>query len=190
MPTSPEEMRTAIAANLPARTGRDLAAWTEVLRLQNLPSFKARVEWLKREHGLGHGQAQVVAWEIDRPMAAPAPSPEDLLAAQYAGEKAALLPIYERLTAAALALGDDVTLQARQTYVTLVRGRQFGVIQPTSRQRLTLGLVLPGVAATPRLRPAGSFGSGQVSHRVELTSADAVDDEVLAWLGAAYRAKR
>ncbi|MHB1134215.1 MAG: DUF5655 domain-containing protein [Chloroflexota bacterium] len=190
MPLTPEAMRAAVAANLPAKTGKDLATWAELLRAQDLTSFKARVEWLKREHGLGHVQAQVVAWEIDRPLAAPPPSAEVLLAAQYAGEKAALLPIYERLVAAARALGDDVRLEERQTYMTLVRRRQFGLIQPTSRQRVTLGLKLPGAVETPRLRPAGSFGSGQVTHRVDLTSVEEVDDEVRVWLSQAYAAKR
>lgn len=40
--------------------------------------------------------------------------------------------------------------------------------------------------ATPRLSPAGSFGSGSISHRVALSSAADVDAELRGWLRAAY----
>jgi hypothetical protein len=45
---------------------------------------------------------------------------------------------------------------------------------------------LPGTRATTRLQEAGSFGSGNVTHRVALTSPDDVDDRVRAWLRAAF----
>jgi hypothetical protein len=49
-----------------------------------------------------------------------------------------------------------------------------------------LGLKLPGVEPTERLQAAAGFGSGQITHRVALTSEAEVDDEVLGWLKAAY----
>jgi hypothetical protein len=114
----------------------------------------------------------------------------DQFAAQYAGAKAALRPIYDRLAEAATALGSDVTLEPRKTYVALARGRQFGLIQPSTKSRIDLGLKLPGVEPTARLQAAAGFGSGQITHRVALTSAADVDDEVLGWLKAAYKGIR
>jgi predicted transport protein len=110
----------------------------------------------------------------------------DQFAAQYAGAKAALRPIYDRLAEAATALGSDVALEPRKTYVALARGRQFGLIQPSTKSRVDLGLKLPGVEPTERLQAAAGFGSGQITHRVALTSEAEVDDEVLGWLKAAY----
>jgi hypothetical protein len=186
MPMTPEQMYAAITANLPAKTGKTLAEWVEIVRAQGQMTWKQRVEWLKREHGLGHGQAQVVAWEVDKsPETAPA-EPDDLIAAQYAGDKGALRPVYERLVAAISALGADARLEARQTYVSLVRRKQFGVIQPTSRARVSVGLVLPDTILGERLKAAGSFGSGRVTHRVDLASADEVGAELEGWLKAAY----
>jgi hypothetical protein len=72
--------------------------------------------------------------------------------------------------------------------VALVCGRQFGLIQASTKSRIDLGLKLPGVAPTERLQAAGNFGSGQITHRVALTSEVEVDDEVLGWLKAAYEA--
>jgi hypothetical protein len=72
------------------------------------------------------------------------------------------------------------------TYVSLLRRRQFGLIQASTRTRIDLGLRLPGVAPTERLRAAGSFGSGVVTHRAGLTALDDVDDDVRGWLTTAY----
>ena len=115
---------------------------------------------------------------------------EDQFSAQYAGAKAALRPIYDRLAAAATALAGDVTLAPRKTYVALGRGRQFGLIQASTKSGIDLGLKLPGVAPTERLQAAGNFGSRQITHRVVLTSEAEVDNEVLGWLRAAYEAVR
>jgi predicted transport protein len=138
------------------------------------------------------GWAGVAMVSIDEVWSAvrfrPGQPSEDQFAAQYAGAKAALRPIYDRLAAAATALGGDVTLAPRKTYVALGRGRQFGLIQASTKSRIDLGLKLPGVAPTERLQAAGNFGSGQITHRVALTSEAEVDDEVLGWLRAAYEA--
>jgi predicted transport protein len=115
-------------------------------------------------------------------------APGDLVAAQYAGQKAGLRPIYERLVAAALALGSDVELSPRKTYVALARGKQFAIIQPSTAARVDLGLRLKGRPTAGRLEAAGNFGSGSITHKVALASLEMVDDEVLGWLRAAYEA--
>jgi hypothetical protein len=115
-------------------------------------------------------------------------APEDLVAAQYAGQKVGLRPIYERLVAAARSLGADVELSPRKTYVALARGKQFAIIQPSTAARLDLGLKLKGQPPGGRLEPAGNFGSGSITHKVAFASPEMVDDEVLGWLRAGYDA--
>jgi hypothetical protein len=185
MPTSPNEMVAAIVANLPGKTGRTLEAWVALVRSHGSGSNKERIAWLKQEHGLGHVQAGIIVDKAAKPDDHVEATPEELFAAQYAGPKAALRPIYDRLARAAQALGRDVTLDPRVTSVTLLRRRQFGLIQPTTRTRVDLGLVLPGAAPTGRLQATGSFGSDRTTHRVALSSVDEVNEEVLGWLGAA-----
>ena len=109
---------------------------------------------------------------------------------QYAGAKAALRPIYERLWPIVLGFGDDVTLAVRQTYVAFLRGRQFAVIQPSSNSRVDVGLKLPGVPFAGRLEPATNVGGGAISHKVSLTALEEADDELIAWLRAAYEGAR
>lgn len=116
---------------------------------------------------------------------APALSDEEKVKAQYKG-KETLWPVYEKLAAAVIDLDEEIELAVRKTYISLQKGKQFSVIQPTTKTRLDLGFKLPGVAPTTRLQPAGSFGSGQVTHKVAITAVANVDNELMAWLQQAY----
>jgi hypothetical protein len=104
----------------------------------------------------------------------------------YSGKKAALRPIHDAALAAARKLGSDVMPSARKTYLSLVRKRQFGAIQPSTTDRVDLGLVLPGVRAQGRLEATTTVGGGRVTHRIALRSPTDVDTEVRRWLKSAY----
>lgn len=183
---SPEEMRKAIARNLPARTGRTFEEWVEIAKAQGPSGRREKEAWLKSEHGLGGGTAMFIASESERPRGYKAPTPKQLLDAQYGGSRKALKPTYGRLATAVESLGSEAVLEPRKTYVSLNRNKQFGIIQARARTRVDLGLSLPGVKPTKRLLEAGSFGSERITHRVELTSPSEVDEQVLKWLKKAY----
>lgn len=177
----------AIERNLPARTGKTLAEWATLVKRGGPKDRKDRVAWLRREHGLGGTTAMLVAYAAEgrRPVDDYSDA-EALVAAMYAGRKAALRPVHEAALAAARRLGKDVTPSARKTYVSLVRKRQFGTLQPSTAERVDLGLVLPGVRAQGRLEKTTSVGGGRVTHRIALHSPGDVDAEVRRWLKEAY----
>ena len=112
---------------------------------------------------------------------------EARVAAQYAGGKAALLPIYARVVEVVRALGPDVTLQPRQSYVAFARTDQFALAKP-GKERIELALKLANAPSGPRLEAAPGVGSGSMTHRVVLQRVEDVDAAVAAWLAAAYRA--
>ncbi|MHB0858738.1 MAG: DUF5655 domain-containing protein [Anaerolineae bacterium] len=184
---TPDEMRAAIIRNLPDKTGRSLEAWVSVLQAEGPSARQERIAWLKQVHHLGHFQAQMVVDKAEQPGGGQPVPPEDLVAAQYAGAKAPLRAIHDHLVEMAQELGADVRIEARKTYVSLSRRRQFGVIQASTRMRVDLGLALPGVEPSGRLEPAARLGNERISHRVALTGVDEVDEEVRAWLDQAYR---
>lgn len=186
----PNERYANTVANLPKLTGRPLEEWIEVVRSSGLQKHKEKVDWLKQNHGLRHEQALVVAWESEKSADYVAPTADDVLDKQYEGPKAALRPIYEALAGAARSLGGDVSLKTCQTYVALVRGKQFGVVQPSTKTRVDLGLTLPGVEPAGRLQAAKNVGSGRTTHQVALSAPAEVDPEVLGWLKAAYEAAK
>ena len=108
------------------------------------------------------------------------------LDAQYAGGKAALRPIFDRLRPIVESFGDDVELAVRQSYVAFARGKQFAVVQPSTNSRVDVGLRLPGTAAAGRLEASRNVGGGSITHKVALSTAGEVDDELIGWLRAAY----
>ena len=191
MPTSPQEMMRAVIANLPARTGRDFDAWIALICEQAIAGQGMRkngevVSWLKREYGLGHSTAFILAAEALKPADYTPPTTEEMIAAQYADAKAALRPIFERVLAIVQSLGGDARIEPRQTYVAFARAKQFALVQPSTKTRVDLGLVLPDVEPSGRLAASTNFGSGSINRRVALTAPDEVDAEIAGWLRQAY----
>ena len=71
--------------------------------------------------------------------------------------------------------------------MSLRRNKQFGIIQPSTKTRVDVGIHLEGTEPNERLEPSGSFNA-MVSHRVRLGSPDEVDSELVSWLKKAYEA--
>ena len=187
MPKSPEEMWEAITRNLPEKTGKSLEEWIIVLNKEGPEGHKNQVQWLKEIHGLGHYQATLVVNEAKKPADWKPPTDEELLNAQYTGAKEALRPIYEKL-AAIVSKFSEASLEMRKTYVTLMRKRQFGIIQASTKSRVDLGLVLPEIEPKGRLEVSTKLGSDRITHKIELTSLKDIDAEVEIWLRSAYDA--
>jgi len=185
MGTSPEEALASMIANLKEKTGKSLDEWVALARMSKLAKHGEIVAHLKGKHALTHGYANLVAQTALKSDGAGEPSGEDLVGAQYAGAKAALRPIYDALIAAIRALGSDVEISPKKAYVSLRRSKQFALIQPSTADRVDVGINLKGVAPTKRLEASGSF-SAMVSHRVRLESATGVDAELKSWLKRAY----
>lgn len=182
MAQSPEQMRESMIANMTEKTGKPLEAWLGVVSRSGLTKHGEILKFLKTEHGMTHGFANLAAHlaQGDGDTAE-----DDLIAAQYAGPKSALRPIYEALIETAKALGGDVEIAPKKTYVSLRRSKQFALIQPSTKTRVDLGLNLKDADPAGRLESSGSFNA-MVSHRVRLTSLDDVDHDVCAWLKSAY----
>lgn len=50
--------------------GRPIDEWKRLVRASGLPRHKELVDWLKREHGMGHGHANAVVADTLREDAA------------------------------------------------------------------------------------------------------------------------
>src|SRR5439155_18908881 len=83
------------------------------------------------------------------------------------------------------AFGGDVEIAPKKGYLSLRRGKQFAMIQPSTTSRVDLGLILKDLPAAGRLEPATGFNA-LFTHRVRLTGVTDVDEQVLDWLRHAY----
>ena len=186
MPASPEEMAAAMVANMKSKTGKTLEQWLAIAKKAGAEKHGQIVKALKTDHGLTHGYANLVAHKLLHSDAgSKAADGTDLVAAQYSGPKADLKPIYDAVIKAATALGKDVEIAPKKTYVSLRRNKQFAIVQPSTRTRVDLGINLKGERAAGRLEKSGSFNA-MVSHRVRLEKPADVDKEVKAWLKKAW----
>jgi hypothetical protein len=183
MATTPEQQAQAMIDNLPTKTGKSLDEWLKICGRSGLEKHGEIVKHLKADHGMTHGFANLVAHKYRE--AASGGGADDPVAAQYAGAKAGLRPIYEALIKRVEAFGGDVEVSPKKTYVSLRRKKQFALIQPSTKTRVDVGINLKGAPVTDRLEASGSFNA-MVSHRVRLEQPGDVDDELTGWLAQAY----
>lgn len=182
-----DDMVATMLSNLEKESGKSINEWIHIAQRSGQTKHRAILNFLKDEHGFSYGYANMVALKTLEVQSGGPKSEDDLVAAQYAGAKADLRPIYEALVAAIDGFGDDVELAPKKAYVSLRRKKQFGIIQPSTKTRVDVGINLKDTAVTERLESSGSFNS-MVSHRVRLTAVAEVDAELIGWLQQAYEA--
>jgi len=208
MATAEEGIATQIR-NIEARYGKTTAQWSAIIAASGVTRHQDVVALLKTGHGMPHGAAHrisLTARQKAAPGAAtpgpPSPAtPENPVSALYSGRKAALRPLHEALMTAIRALGDDIEIAPKKGYLSLRRGRQFAMIQPSGAGRIDIGLILPATTATPakstapttsatpagpRLESAAGFNA-LFTHRVRLPAGAHIDPSLTGWLQLAYQ---
>ena len=175
-------------ANIEKRTGKTLAELTAVIKGSGLTKHGEIRDMLKRGLGMGHGDANTlvhVVLKSDGASAAEGKSGDEVLDAIYAGPRASMRPIHDRLMAAIGKFG-PFEVAPKKSYVSLRRKKQFATIGPATNTRFEVGLNMKGVKGTARLEalPPG----GMCQYRVKVADAKEVDAELVAWIRQAYDA--
>ena len=177
MAASPEDQLKTMLANIPEKTGKTLDAWKALLAKTDFEKHGQMVKWLKSEHGVTHGFANLIATKFRE-----SDEEVDLIDAQYSGAKADLKPIHDAIVKFASSLGKDVELAPKKASHSLRRKKQFALITPATKTRIDLGLALKGDPAEGRLETYNAM----CSHRVRLESVKDFDKDVKAWIKEAY----
>jgi hypothetical protein len=177
------EATASFERNIEAQTGRSVPSWVEDVQAQGLEKHGQVVAWLKTAQGLSHAHANHIAKRVSE--AAAPRSQSDPVAHLFDG-KAELRPLYDRLASEIGRIGPDVEFAPKKANVSVRRRKQFALIQPSTRTRIDLGVIL-GREAHGRLEPSGSFNA-MFSHRVRLERVQDVDAELGGWLKEAYDA--
>jgi hypothetical protein len=118
-----------------------------VVEAAKLAKHGERAAFLKTKHGLGHGDANLVAHAVKG--GGELMRGHDSVADPYSGAKASLKPIYDDILKTVKSFGSDVEVSPKKAYVSLRRSKQFAIVQPSTATRLDLGLNLK------RTPPAG-----------------------------------
>jgi hypothetical protein len=185
-------MVQAAIAKLPEKTGRSLDEWVEFIRKNGPAGDAARREWLKKTHKLGSNYAGWLAERAEGKGEDGDPdgyleTAEGYVEQMFAGPKAALRPLYDKLLTLGLSIGKDVKACPCKTIVPLYRRHVFAQIKPTTRTRIDLGLALGATKAPARLIATGGLAKGdRITHRIEITASKDINDEAVRWLKKAY----
>lgn len=185
MGQTPEEMEATMVANLEEKTGKSLTEWLKLVGKSNVKKHGEIVKLLKSEHGVTHGYANLIAHKHLKSDAGAQGGDDNLVNAQYSGDKEALRPIYEAIMKRVRNFGEDVEVAPKKAYVSLRRRKQFAIVQPSTKTRVDVGINMKSVTPKGRLEKSGSFNA-MVTHRVRLTSTRDVDSELEDWLRQAY----
>jgi hypothetical protein len=183
--TSPDEGIRAQLRNIEQASGMPIAAWLERIDRSGLTKHTDVVKMLKRDYEMSHASAHRLSLVARaRTDETPPATPAAITDALYAGDKAALVPVHQRLLETLATLGDDIEQTPKKGYVSLRRRRQFAMIKPGARE-VNVGLILGDVPIGERLESAATFNA-LFSHRVRLRAPDEVDQELTEWLRLAY----
>lgn len=182
-------VRTQIA-NIQTKTGKSLDALAAIVRGSGLTKHGEIRDMLKRDLGLGHGDANTLVHVVlasDGASAAEAAgaTTDDVVADIYVGPKVALRPIHDAVMAMIEPFG-PFEIAPKKGYLSLRRKKQFAMVGPATNTRVEVGLNMKGVDATERL--AAMPPGGMCNYKVKLTEAGQVDGELAAWIRQAYDA--
>ncbi|HEX4197133.1 MAG TPA: DUF4287 domain-containing protein [Caulobacteraceae bacterium] len=171
-----------VRAGLERDTGRTMAQWVAIARSCPEEGHRARLKWLKDNHGLLQNRAsQVLSEAFGSPTAWR--EPDGLIEALWADPSSRA--IFQAIDAAARQ-PDGVIRTARKGYTAWSRKVQFAAARPVRGGKAMLGLAVTPEAG-PRLQAAmNESWSERLKARTLLASPAEVDDEIGALLREAW----
>jgi hypothetical protein len=181
-----------LIAGLKTKTGRSMEEWIRLVKKEGPADEKGRRAWLNAKHGLGTNYARWIAEQSagkgnDGSPKAYFKIADNYVEKMFSGGKSGLLPIYDALLKLGRSLGGDVKVCPCQTMVPFYRNHVFAQIEPSTRTRIDLGLALKDAKTPKRLVDTGGFAKkDRITHRIEISSVDDIDEEVKRWMKKAY----
>lgn len=178
-----EKAWQSMVNNLQARTGKTLEEWIEIINKQPFTRTSEKVNYLKKEFGIGQGYAGLIIYNAKIAVTGAPDTPEQLIEKQYLG-KENLKPIYDKLVEIVRKFGDDVEVSPRNSYVSITRNTQFAMFTPATKIRFDVALKLKGQEPKGVLEALPS--PGMCTHKIRVNSLEDITPEVIGWLKLAY----
>ncbi len=174
--------------NIQVRSGKSLDELSAIVRKSGLTKHGEIRDMLKRDLGMGHGDANTLVHFVLKSdgasaAAAKGASTGDVLDEIYSGPKADLRPIHDKLMEGIGKFG-PFEIAPKKGYISLRRKKQFAMIGPATQTRIDVGLNMKGVKGTAQLseQPPG----GMCQYKVKVMNVKEVDKELMGWIKQAY----
>ena len=170
--------------NLYKNTGKTLDQWIGIVKKENFEKHGQILKFLKETHGFTHGFANLVALKSRQADAGSVDDKSLLIDKQYKG-KEDLKPIFDQLLSRIQEFGTDIEVAPKNAYVSLRRKKQFATLQPATKLRFEIGINLKGQEPNGILQAITS-ANAMCSHKINLSGAEDINEEVISWLKKAY----
>lgn len=171
-------------SNIEKSTGKKLAEWIVIINKSGFAKHGELVSFLKDKHGFTHGNANTLVHFARHSHAGAAANETDWIAEQYKG-KENLKPWYDKIMADINKFGKDIEIAPKKAYVSLRRKKQFAILQPSTKDRLDVGLNIKGVAPSGKVED-GSKWNAMCTHRIRVEEEKTVNKDLIAWIKKAY----
>ncbi len=171
-------------ANIEKSTGKKLNEWFSIINKSGFSKHGELVNFLKEKHGFTHGNANTVVHFAKQSHAGAAENDTDWIGEQYKG-KENLKPWYDKIMAEINKFGSDIEISPKKAYVSLRRKKQFTIIQPSTKDRLDVGLNIKGVAASGNVEE-GSKWNAMCTHRIRVEEEKTINKDLFNWIKQSY----
>lgn len=162
---------------LKGETGKDLAAWLEIVDGCGNKKRNDVIAWLKNEHKFNHMQASLLAGihaNGGKPVYA---STDDLLDGQFA-KFADMRALYDEFVGFIAKNFPAATILPKKTYVSVLENREFGAVN-VKKGELRIGLDLGDRPFDEKVEKAKLTGPmPRISHMVVVTDAGQLDGKL------------
>ena len=166
--------------NLHKKTGKTLEDWIVIEKSKNFEKHGQVLKFLKEEHGLTHGFANLVAHKAKESDAGSVENKDDLITSQYQG-KEHFKPIYDKLISEIQTFGNDIEIAPKKAYVSLRRKKQFATLNPATKTRFEIGINLKG--QEPKGKLEAEKPNAMCSQKIKLSEIENIDKQKKKNLG-------
>lgn len=173
-----QERELEFIENAKETTGHSVEGWMTIIEADGLePKPNTILKHLKANHGLNHLQANYLAGIFLNDGKA-VYNYETLFQNLFDGNQQ-WMPVYDNLKEQVTARFDDVVFIPTKSYISIEGQKIFGCAKLT-KKTIRYGLDLGEIAFEGRVQQAKGLGAmPNITHMVELQSADEIDAEVL-----------
>jgi predicted transport protein len=179
-----DQAEITMMENLHKNTGKTLEQWIEIVRQKNFAKHGEIIDYLKSDFGFTYGFANLVAHKSKGSDAGSVSDTQTLIDKQYAG-KEHFKPVYDLLMMEIHTFGNDIEVAPKNAYVSLRRKKQFALLQPATKTRYEIGIILKGQAGSGVLEPINT-ANAMCTHKINISGTGDITPEVLGWLRKAY----